>query len=64
MHLYEPVIARVLSARDRRLEAQPCQEQALNDRRIEVVSTARLDWIADLNRIEQELTSRGLTPAT
>lgn len=64
VRLYEPVIARVLHARDRRLGAQPSQERALNDRRIEVVSSARLDWIADLNHIERELTSRGLAPAT
>jgi hypothetical protein len=64
VRLYEPVIARVLTERDRRLGVQPCREQALNDRRIEVISAARLDWIADLNRLEQELRSRGLASAT
>jgi hypothetical protein len=63
VRLYEPVIGRVLRARDHRLEAQGCPIAALDDQRIEVVATARLDWLADLNRIDQELTRRGLEPA-
>ena len=59
MRLYEPVIARVLRARDQRLAAQG----ALADRRIEVVSTARLDCLADLERIDHELRRRGLALA-
>ncbi len=64
VRLYEPVIGRVLRSRDRRLGAQPCPTAALNDRRIEVVSMARLDWLADLNRIDHELEYRGLAPVT
>jgi hypothetical protein len=62
VRFYEPVIARVLGSRDRRLGAQPCLTAALNDRRIEVVSMARLDLLADLNRIDHELKRRGLAP--
>jgi hypothetical protein len=60
VRLYEPVIARVLRSRDRRIAAQRCPTAALNDRRIEVVSMARLDCLADLNRIDHELKRRGL----
>jgi hypothetical protein len=63
VRLYEPVIAEVLLRRDRRLRVQPCPQAALSDRRIEVVSTARVDWLADLSRIDCELISRGLAPA-
>jgi hypothetical protein len=63
VRLYEPVIAQVLRRRDRRLRVQPCPQAALNDRRIEVVSTARVDWLADLSRIDCELKSRGLATA-
>lgn len=62
VRLYEPVIARVLRSRDRHLAAQPCPIAALKDRRIEVVSMERLDCLADLNRIDQELKCRGLAP--
>jgi hypothetical protein len=64
VRLYEPVIDRVLRARDRRIAAQPCPAAALGDRRIEVLSTARLDWLADLARIDHELKRRGLEPVT
>lgn len=63
VRLYEPVIARVLRSRDRRLGARPCLTAALNDRRIEVVSMAHLDFLADLKRIDHELKRRGLAPA-
>lgn len=63
VRLYEPVIGRVLRSRDCRLGAQPSLKAALDDRQIEVVSMARLDWLADLNRIDRELIRRGLEPA-
>ena len=66
VRLYEPLIARVLDARDRRLarmvRTAPL-ETALDDRRIEVVSHARLDWARDLQRLEDELSTRGLGAA-
>lgn len=63
VRLYEPLIARVLNARDRRLARAAPLETALNDRRIEVVSHARLDWARDLQRLENELSTRGLVAA-
>lgn len=62
VRLYAPVIARVLRSRDRRLAAHPCPTAALSDRRVGVVSMARLDFLADLSRIDHELKCRGLAP--
>jgi hypothetical protein len=60
VRLYEPLIARVLQARDRRLARIGPAAAALADRRVEVLSSARLDWAADLSRLEHELLRRGL----
>lgn len=64
VRLYEPVMARVLLARDRVLHHRPDRETALDDRRLEVISTAQLDWSNDLNRIEAEVRARGLDAAS
>jgi hypothetical protein len=64
VRLYEPVMARVLRARDRVLLHRPDQKAALDDRRIEVVSTAKLDWSDDLRRLEVEVQARGLVAAS
>jgi hypothetical protein len=64
VRLYEPVIARVLRGRDRVLRKRPDQKAALDDRRIEVVSTAQLDWSDDLRRLEAEVRARGLDAAS
>jgi hypothetical protein len=50
VRMYEPVFARVLNARDR---ANHC------DRSAEVLSSARLDWAADLRRLDDEVRARG-----
>ncbi len=72
VHLYEPLIARVLQARDRRLALIALIARmarmaplatALDDRRVEVVSQVRLDWARHLQRLEEELSLRGLGPA-
>lgn len=63
VRLYEPLIARVLHARDRRLARNAPLMAALDDRRIEVVSQARLNWARDLQRLETELSMRGLVAA-
>lgn len=63
VRLYEPLIARVLHARDRRLARNAPLVTALDDRRIEVVSQARLNWARDLQRLETELSMRGLVAA-
>lgn len=60
VQLYEPVIGRLLAARDRRLARSGPLHDALDDRRIEIVSSVQLDWAGDLARLEQELARRGL----
>ena len=60
VRMYEPVIARLLAARDRRLARRADGAGALEDRRIEVLSSARLDWAEDLRRIDRELARRRL----
>lgn len=55
VRLYEPVIASVLRARDRALQARP---------RAEVLSSARLDWAGDLRRLDDEVQARGLDAAS
>lgn len=60
VQLYERVIERLMAARDRRLARTGPLREALEDRRIEVVSSVKLDWAGDLARLEQELARRGL----
>ena len=62
MRLYEPLIAHLLEARDRRLARMGPAAAARDDRRVEVLSSVRLDWAADLSRLEAELSRRGLEP--
>ena len=62
VRLYEPLIARLLDARDRRIAGSGSAVDLLSDRRIEVLSAARLDWAADIERLESELRRRGLDP--
>lgn len=64
VRLYEPVMARVLRARDRVLLDRPDHPAALDDRRIEVVSTAQLNWSDDLSRLDAEVRARGLDAAS
>lgn len=63
VRMYEPVMAGVLRARDRILRARSAPEAARDDRRIEVVSSARLDWADDLRRLEHEMQARSLNGA-
>jgi hypothetical protein len=58
--MYEPVIARLLAMRDRRLARHVDVPGVLDNRRIEVLSSARLNWAEDLSRIEAELAKRCL----
>jgi hypothetical protein len=60
VRLYEPLIEPLLQARDRRLARAGSLHSALNDKRIEVLSSVNLDWAADLTRLEGELARRGL----
>ena len=58
VQMYEPVIRRLLAARDLRLARLGPLNDALGDRRVEVLSRARLDWAGDLTRLEHELARR------
>jgi hypothetical protein len=60
VRLYEPLIERLLQARDRRLARAGSPRHALEDRHLEITSRARLDWVADLARLEHEMARRGL----
>lgn len=61
VHMYLPVVERVLRQRDRWLSRQPDPEQAMDNPRAEVISSARIDWAADLQRLEAQAQHRGLT---
>ena len=60
VQLYAPTVASVLAARDRRLARQNNPARARGDRRIEVISSARVDWMKDLERLDDEVIARGL----
>jgi hypothetical protein len=59
--MYLPVIARVLRRRDRWLDRQPDRVAAMKDPRAEVLSSARIDWAADLQRLEAQCRSRSVS---
>lgn len=58
VRFYEPLIAKLLAARDRRLKRAGPMQRALDDRRLEIVSSVRLNWAGDLERIEREVDRR------
>ena len=59
VQLYAPTAASVLAARDRRLARQTNPARARGDRRIEVINSARIDWMKDLQRLDDEVAARG-----
>lgn len=60
LRLYRPVIATVLSSRDRRLARYRSREGALESRRLEVLSAVEIDWLADLDVLGAEARRRGV----
>lgn len=60
VRMYLPVVARVLRQRDRWLDRQPDRARALEDTRSEVISSARIDWASDLQRLDEESTLRSV----
>ncbi len=60
VRLYRPLIDDLLVKRDRRLARRPDLAQALDDRRLEVLSQAPIDWAADLDALEAEAARRGI----
>jgi hypothetical protein len=60
VHMYLPVVARLLRQRDRWLARQSDRALALEDRSTEIISSARIDWASDLQRLEAERATRNL----
>lgn len=58
--LYRPLIADLLARRDKRLARRSDLKAALHDRRLELLSFARIDWAADLDALEAETARRRL----
>lgn len=59
VRLYRPLIGELLVKRDQRLARRSDQAQALQDRRLEVLSLIPIDWIADMDALEAESVRRG-----
>lgn len=53
LSMYRPLIARLLQKRDAKLAKFPSLENALNNRRLEVLSQCTIDWAADLALLEE-----------
>jgi len=62
VRFYRPVIAELLGRRDRRLRRSGDAAAALDNRRLEVLSAIRIDWMADLDAL-QRLAARAGLPA-
>jgi hypothetical protein len=60
VRMYEPLIEKLLHKRDQRLARAGPLEEALDNQRIEILSSIELDWAADLARLEHEMSRRGL----
>ena len=58
--MYRPLIEDLLVQRDRRLARRRDLAQALDDRRLELLSHAPIDWAADLDALEAETLRRGV----
>lgn len=61
VRLYRPLIEELLLRRDQRLARSPDPAQALQDRRLEVLSAKHIDWMADLDALQRQARHRGLT---
>lgn len=57
---YRPVLAELLQRRDQRLGRGGGIARALDNRRLEVLSAIRVDWMADLDALQRLATRRGL----
>lgn len=60
--MYRPVIALLLKKRDAWAARQGDLEKAMTDRTKEVICSANIDWAADLQRLEAEITLRQSPP--
>ena len=59
VQLYRPLIQELLVQRDRRLARRSNLAQALDDRRLELLSLVGIDWAADLDVLQAESARRG-----
>jgi len=60
VQLYRPLVEDLLVKRDRRLARRSDLAQALDDRRLELLSHIPIDWTADLDALEAETARRGM----
>lgn len=60
VRLYRPLIKELLAKRDQRLKRRSNLKQALQDRRLELLSLQPIDWSADLDALEAEAKRRSL----
>lgn len=60
VRLYRPLIKDLLVKRDQRLARRSNLAQALQDRRLEVLSLAPIDWIADMDALQAQSARRGV----
>lgn len=58
VQMYRPLIEELLAQRDRRLARRSNLTQALDDRRLELLSLVAIDWAADLDALEAEAARR------
>lgn len=58
VQLYRPLIEDLLVKRDRRLARRANLMQALDDRKLELLSLIPIDWAADLDALEAEASRR------
>lgn len=65
VRLYRPLIQELLHKRDQRLARRSKLAQALDDRRLELLSLIPIDWAADLDALEAEAARRaGFRPVS
>lgn len=60
IRMYRPLIEMLLRKRDARIARGACIEQALANRRLEVLSAVRINWVGDLDALEREVRTRGI----
>ncbi len=58
VRLYRPLVEELLVRRDRRLARRVDLARALQDRKLELLSFMRIDWIADMQALEAEYARR------
>jgi len=60
VHMYRPLVRHLLLQRDARLARRSDLARALDDRRLEVLSTSAINWAADLDALQALAARRGV----